>query len=246
MRGDGSVYLALCEDDKNDLDALCSLLDEWDAGHGAALRRKAFQSAAEMLESARRERFTLYLLDVMMPGTDGIGAAREIRGFDNAADIVFLSSSPGFAYDSYGVRALNYLLKPARREELFPLLDRLHLQEKKNMEALTLKTSTVFVRVPYTQISYVEVIRKQVCFHLTDGTEYKVTGTLKDFETGLLERPEFMRVHRSYIVNMLQVEQLSYAGLRTFRGVTLPVSRTAYPQLQRAYMALLFDRGGTS
>ena len=237
------MYLAVCEDDKNDLNAVCSLLDAWAAEHGAPLRRKVFQSAAEMLSSARKERFTLYLMDVMMPEMDGIEAAQEIRGFDNAAEIIFLSSSPSFAYESYGVRALNYLLKPVRQEELFPLLNQLHLQEQKNMEALTLKTNTVFVRVPYTRISYVEVIRKNIHFHLADGTVHEVAGTLKDLEAALLRRPEFMRVHRSYIVNMLQVERLSYAELRTFRGETLPVSRTAYPQLQKAYMALLFDRG---
>ena len=234
------MYLAVCEDKKEDLAAVSSLLDAWGTEH-VAVRRKAFQNAVELLEAARRERFTFYLLDVMMPGMNGIEAAQEIRGFDNAAEIVFLSSSPGFAYESYGVRALNYLLKPARREELFPLLNRLRLQEQKNTEALTLKTNASFVRVPYTGISCVEVIRKQVCFHLADGTEHKVTGTLKDFETGLLERPEFMRVHRSYIVNMLQVRRLSYGGLLTFRGETLPVPRAAYPQLQRSYTALLFQ-----
>ena len=238
------MYLAVCEDQKEDLNTACSLLDTWEAERNAAMRRKAFQNAVELLEAAQRERFTFYLLDVMMPGMDGIEAAREIRRFDDAAEIVFLSSSPGFAYESYGVRALNYLLKPVERGTLFPLLDRIRLREQKNSEALTLKTSASFVRVPYTQISYVEVIRKNVFFHLTDGTVREIAGTLKDFEAALLSRPEFMRIHRSYIANMLQAEQLSYDGLRTFRGETLPVSRTVYPQLQRDYMALLFDRGG--
>ena len=237
------MYLAVCEDQKEELDAICFLLDAWAAECGAAVRRRAFQSAAELLESARRERFTFYLLDVMMPGVDGMEAAREIRRFDDAAEIVFLSSSPGFAYESYGVRALDYLLKPVEREKLFALLDRLYLQEQKNSDALILKTSPAIVRVPFSQISYVEVIRKHVNFHLADGTARQVAGTLKDFEDTLLSRPEFMRVHRSYIVNMLQVEHLSSAGLRTFRGEALPVSRLAYPQLQRDYMALLFDRG---
>lgn len=53
-----------------------------------------------------------------------------------------------------------------------------------------------------------------------------------------------MRVHRSYIVNMFQVEQLSSVGLRTFQGQSLPVSRLSYPQLQKDYMALLFDQRG--
>ena len=220
------MYLAVCEDQKEDLDAVWSLLDAWEAEHDATVRRKAFQSAVEMLESARQERFTFYLLDVVMPGMDGMEAAREIRRFDDAAEIVFFSSSPGFAYESYGVRALNYLLKPVERETLFALLDRLYLREQKNSDALTLKTTSAIVRVPFSQISYVEVIRKHVYFHLADGTEREVAGTLTDFEAVLLSRPEFIRVHRSYIANMLQTERLSSAGLRTFRGETLPVSRT--------------------
>ena len=177
------MYLAVCEDQKEDLNAACSLLDTWEAERNAAMRRKAFQNAVELLEAAQRERFTFYLLDVIMPGMDGIEAAREIRRFDDAAEIVFLSSSPGFAYEGFGVRALNYLLKPVERGTLFPLLDHIHLREQKNSEALTLKTNVSFVRVPYTQISYVEVIRKNVYFHLTDGTVREIAGTLKDFET---------------------------------------------------------------
>ena len=234
------MYLAVCDDKKEALDAVFSLLDAWQAERGTILHYKAYQSAVELLEFARQERFTLYLLDVMMPGMDGLEAAREIRRFDDAAEIVFLSTSPGFAYESYGVRALNYLLKPITRENLFALLDQLHRQEEKTEEALTLKTGSSIIRVPYAHISYVEVIGKHVYFHLSDGNVREVTGALKDFEAMLLPRPEFMRVHRSYIVNMHQVKELSPSDIRTFSGHSLPVSRLLYPQIQRDYFNLLF------
>ena len=240
------MYLAVCDDKQEELDAVLAMLDAWRAERGVLLSCKAFQSAVELLEAARRERFTLYLLDVMMPGMDGLEAAREIRYFDDAAEIVFLSTSPGFAYESYGVRALNYLLKPIEQEKLFALLNQIFLREQKPLETLTLRTATTIIRVPYTRICYVEVINKHVYFHLADGDVREVAGALRDFEAVLLPRPEFMRVHRSYIVNMLQVEELSSAGLRTFQGETLPVSRLAYPQLQRDYLALLFEQRGTA
>lgn len=240
------MYLAVCDDNKEELDAVLSQLDAWQAQHNTTLHYRSFQSAVELLESARRERFALYLLDVIMPGMNGIETAREIRLFDDAAEIVFLSASPGFAYESYGVRALNYLLKPIEQEKLFALLDQMHLREQNPLEALTLKTGTTIVRVPYGRISYVEVIGKHIYFHLVDGDVREVAGSLKDFESLLLPRPEFMRVHRSYIVNMFQVEQLSSAGLRTFQGENLPVSRLSYPQLQKDYMALLFAGRGAA
>lgn len=69
-----------------------------------------------------------------------------------------------------------------------------------------------------------------------------MVGSLKDYEGPLLARPEFMRIHRSYIVNMLQIGELSPTGVRTFSGQSLPVSRLLYPQLQKDYMALLFEQ----
>lgn len=241
-KGADSVYLAVCDDNREELDAVCSLLDTWQTERDVVLRRKAFQSAVELVECARQERFDLYLLDVMMPGMDGLECAREIRRFDDAAEIIFLSTSPGFAYESYGVRAFNYLLKPVEEERLFALLNQLLLREQGRQDALTLKTSTTIVRVPYAQISYAEVMGKHVYFHLTDGDVREVVGSLKDYEPLLLSRPEFMRVHRSYIVNMLQVEELSSSHIRTFSEKSVPVSRLLYPQLQKDYMALLFDQ----
>lgn len=238
------MYLAVCDDKKEELDRVLALLDQWQAQRDATLRRRVFQSAVELLESARQEGFTLYLLDVMMPGMDGLECAKEIRRFDDAAEIVFLSTSPGFAYESYGVRALNYLLKPVEREKLFALLDQLLRREQARQDALTLKTGTTIVRVPYTHISYVEVMGKHVYFHLINGDLREVVGSLKDYEPLLLSRPEFMRVHRSYIVNMLQAEELSSNHIHTFSGKMVPVSRLLYPQLQKDYMALLFEQRG--
>ncbi len=212
------MYIAVCDDQAEELAALMELLHTWQAERHTPLHFKAFRSAGELLDAARKERFTLYLLDVMMPGTDGMEAAREIRTFDTVADIVFLTASPGFAYESYGVKALEYLLKPISGKQLFPILDRLFLQERKPQDGLTLKAGTAWLRVPFSQLVYVEINSKKLYFNLTDGQVREVSGSLKEYEEILLSRPEFMRVHRSYIVNMLQAEELSPAGSVPFRG----------------------------
>ena len=236
------MYIALCDDQTEQLDLLTQLLERWQLQRHGVLRCKNYRSASEMLDDAQREHFDLYLLDVMMPGVDGLEAAREIRGFDDAAEIVFLTSSPGFAYESYGVRAMDYLLKPVREELLFAVLDKLALRERRPLEGLTMKSGGTLVRVLFSQLEYVEVSGRHLYFNLTDGETREVAGTLKEFEEQLLERPEFMRIHRAYIVNMYQVKELSAAGVITFSGKNLPVSRLLYPQLQKDYVRLLFDR----
>ena len=239
------MYIAVCDDEIAELDAIDALLHAWEIERNVPLRRRLFQSAVELVEAARRKRFTLYLLDVLIPATNGMNAAHEIRTFDSAADIVFLTSSPEFACESYRVQALDYLLKPVDRELLFGLLDWLYRREQRPQEALVLKTSTTILRIPFSELSFVEVIGKRLYFNMADGDVREVAGSLKDYEELLLSRPEFMRVHRSYIVNMLQAEEFSSSRIRTFSGKDIPVSRLLYPQLQKDYMALLFEQGGT-
>ena len=238
------MYLAVCDDQDKELETLAALLDTWQRERKTPLRWRSFRSDGQLLEAARRDRFTLYLLDVIMPGMDGMEAAQEIRSFDAAADIVFLTSSPGFAYESYSVRALEYLLKPITPRLLFPLLDRLALREQRPQEGLTLKTGSMLVRVPFSQLAYVEVNGKHLYFNLTDGQVREVAAPMREYEGQLLQRPEFMRIHRSYIVNMMQIEELSSTGVHTFSGKDLPVSRLLYPQLQKDYMQLLFAERG--
>jgi len=236
------MYVAICDDQAEDLKVLANLLNTWQRERKTVLRYKTFRNAAELLDAAEKEHFTLYVLDVMMPGTNGLDAARELRSFDAAADIVFLTSSPGFAYESYGVHALDYLLKPIRAGMLFSILDRLALREQKPQDGFTLKCGSTLTRVPFSQLAYVEVINKRLYFNLTDGRMNEAAGSLKDYEALLLARSEFMRVGRSYVVNILQIRELSPSGIITFSGKSIPIPRRLYPQIQKDYMKLLFDQ----
>jgi len=227
------MYIAICDDQEQERGVLQHLLYAWQ-------RVRVFRSPVELLDAAREEPFTLYLLDVLMPGMDGMAAAREIRQFDAAAALVFLTSTPDFAYESYAVHALSYLLKPITPQALYPILDQLYRKELQPQDGLTLKAGKVLFRVPFSQLVYVEVNQKHLYFNLTDGSVREVPGVLRQYEAQLLAREEFMRIHRSYIVNMLQVAAFAPTEVRTFSGRSLPVSRLLYPQLQKDYLALLF------
>lgn len=235
------MYIAVCDDQQEELQLLVQLLKSWQSERRAPVHFKTYRNATQLLDDAKRERFSLYLLDVMMPGTDGITAAREIRTFDETAEIVFLTSSPGFAYESYRVRAMDYLLKPIHTQALFPVLDKLYLREQKPREGFALKVGATRVRILYSQLTHVEINGKHLYFYLSDGTVHQVYGALNEYAPLLLCRPEFMKVHRSYIVNMYQVSAFSPGSVRTFSGKDIPVSRMLYQQLQKEYMQLLFS-----
>lgn len=163
------MNIAVCDDQAEELETVTELSRQWQAQRRCPLHFRTFRSAAQLLDAARRERFTLYLLDVMMPGMDGMAAARELRSFDEAAALVFLTSSPGFAYESYGVRAMEYLLKPVRAQTLHPILDQLWQREQRPQDSLTLKTSGTLIRIPFSQLAFVEVNGKHLYFNLAGG-----------------------------------------------------------------------------
>ena len=238
------MNIAICDDQINELEHILKLLNMWQESHNTILQCKTFRNAGELLTAARKERFTLYLLDVMMPGTDGLATAREIRTFDEVAEIVFLTSSPDFAYASYGVHALDYLLKPIQPENLFPILNRLVQKETEPQDGVLLKCGTTLIHVPFSQIIYVEVMNKHLSYHLTDGTVKEIPGALNQCEPVLLSRPEFKRIYRSYIVNLLKVAEISPTTVKTISGKELPVSRGLYRELQKDYVELLFSSEG--
>ena len=237
------MYIAVCDDNQNELEYISELLNIWQQKQKCTCHFKSFSNITEMLEAARKEKFTIYILDIMMPGINGINAAQEIRTFDTTADIVFLTSSKIFAYESYRVKALDYLLKPVDKDLLFSILDSVYQREQRPEDGLTVKSGTTLVRILFSQLSHVEVYHKNLYFNLTNGQVYKVFASLNDYKTVLLDRPEFIQIHRSYIVNMLHISEITQDSVITFSGKTLPVSRLRYSELQSGYMNLLFSQG---
>ena len=246
------MKIAICDDDKRDLLQIASLLESYRHDRKAELSYASFQNATELLASMDGRDYDLLLLDMLMPGVNGMQAAREIREYNSQIKIVFLTSSPEYAVASYSVRAHYYLLKPATKEKLFPILDRLTDDFKRPEDALRIKTQSSVFSLPYGKIEYIEVIAKKIFFHLTDGGSRETPGSLAEYEQALLKRPGFIKVHRSYLVNLQWVQELRQGELVTASGRRVPVSRAAYPQVRTAYTQFLFseaeelaqDRGG--
>ncbi len=234
------MLIAVCDDDKNELLRISSILDAYKRERKVSLIYHSFQSAAELLSVARNQGYALYLLDVLMPAITGMEAAREIRGFDQDAELVFLTSSPEFAVESYRYRARDYLLKPVQNDSLFSVLDAIQIKVEKNREGLSVKTKTGVAWIPFERLAYVEVMGRQVYFHLSDGSVREAVAPLSEFENILLSRPGFVRAHRSFLVNLMQAAELNGTDLTTLSGRKIPVSRRNYPQVREAFVEQLF------
>lgn len=236
------MRIAICDDERRELDRLSDLLKEYQDSRNIQLDCRAFQNGTDLLCGMKGGEYDLIALDVLMPGFTGIQVARELRSLDQNVKLLFLTSSPEFALESYAVGAYHYLLKPATRKSLFPLLDKARSElAAQEVQGLMLRDRYGVVCVPFSKLEYVEVMNKTVSFHLVDGVVREVSAALSDFEAELLARPEFLKIHRSYLANLSYLQAVSAKGAVTRTGHTIPVSRLQYNQIKDAYMRFLFE-----
>lgn len=242
------MHIAVCDDNIDELSRISSLLEEYCHECDSSVTYEVFHSAMELIEAMRIRRFDLLLLDILMPGITGMDAAKEIRRSDSEIPIIFLTSSREFAVESYRVGAMDYIMKPARKDEIFPSINKQLARFTQKDAYLTLKTGNGIIKLPFSQIVYVEVINRNIQFILANGEVREAYGYLADYEGDLLSDPHFYKPHRSYIVNLRQVTGLNKNGFTTVLGQTVPVARDAFSKVKAAYMKYLLapeDRRNT-
>ena len=171
-------------------------------------------------------------------------AAREGRERAKNVRLIFVSASPEYAVNRYDVGAYHYLLKPVHVDSLIPLLDKIGGELSAQTEQVfILKSRDGVVRVAFDRLTYVEVINKTVFFHLADGTVHETTATLAEFEEKLLSRPEFLKTHRSYLVNLRHIQAIDINFATMKNGHSILISRKRRSQVQEAYMRVLQQEG---
>ena len=236
------MHIAVCDDNPQDLKYIANLIGRYAAAASSPVSFQLFDNPEELLKRAKAERFTHFFLDVQMPAMDGISAAQEIRSFDADAKIVFLTSFKEYAYESYRVKAYDYLLKPIEEKQLHALLSQLSAQESAAQECLCIQSGRSFFRLPFSQLSHLEINQKKLHFCLVDGQVRQIPGSMAEYESTLLTRPEFIKIHRSYIVNLNQIAAITPEGCTMFSGKNLPISRLLYQRVQSRFMQHLFSR----
>lgn len=234
------IKIAICENDQKELSSLLSLIDEYRAATNVTpeIRCSSFLSGAQLIEIAEQgAEFDIVFFDILMPGMNGIDAAKELRQMGCGATIVFLSVSKDFALDAYSVKAYDYLLKPLARERLFSLLDEI-INESSNQakQYIVLNRSSRLTKILFKKIKYIEVIQKRLYFHINDGTTIETIGTISSVEETLLTDPRFLKPHRSYIVNMDYIDTIHSKEICMLDQAKIPVPKAAFTNIKEKFI----------
>ena len=237
------IKIAFCDDDMEVLHQMNELLDRYRVERNEDITYAAFQSPFELLtENEKGIRPDILFLDVVMPGQNGMDVAKEIRQYDTNMKIIFLTSSPEFAVESYSVGAYFYQLKPIWEESFFRLMDAVLAEcEKKKKNSLILRSKDGITRIDLQQLEYCEVLGRKLLFHLEDGAVLESAGSLDDLAGQLMQYSNFFRPHRSFLVNMEYIQNISSRSIKMVNDAEIPIPHGKCSEIKNTYMEYAFN-----
>lgn len=195
-----------------------------------------YDSAVTAMKVLRNNPVDLLFLDIQMPELSGLEFANILP---KETRIVFTTAFDRYAIDGYKVNAIDYLLKPISYERFILAVNKavewfksINRQETMSHDQfLYIKSEYKLIKVKFDDILYIEGLKDYIKVYLTENRKPVLSlmnmKKLEDF----LPHPPFMRVHRSFIVNMTKVEMID-RGRIIIGNAVIPVSESYKDQFQ--------------
>ena len=195
-----------------------------------------FNSAVAAMKTLREEPADLLFLDIQMPELSGLEFARLLP---QQTRIVFTTAFDRYALDGYKVNAVDYLLKPISYKDFMKtvnkvinLVNREHVCKILNQDKyIYVKSEYKLHRVMFDHILYIEGVKDYVKFYVENERKSILSlMNMKNLED-YLPQPQFMRVHRSFIVNTQKISQID-RGRIVVNDIYIPVSESYKERVQ--------------
>ena len=226
--------IAVCDDNETDQAYVIGFLNTWAQQNNRATEVHSFASAEQFLfQYADEKDYHVLILDIEMGKMNGVELAREIRLGNSELQIVFVTGFPDFIAEGYDVDAIHYLMKPLERDRFYKAMDKAIERIRLVEPYIILQEKGETLRLNLRNILYVEVFSHSCVIHTTSGLiEQKVSITELEKSFG----EQFVRVHRSYLVNLERVKQIGKTEIVLENDEIVPLSRRKYNEVNLAFI----------
>lgn len=221
--------IAICDDEEIITDIIAEKITK----RGNAYEICRFSSGEQLLETVAD--YHILFLDIEMSGVDGIQTAFKLREKNYDGLIIFLTSHTEFMPDAFKVNAFRFLSKPIDDEkfnEAFMAAEKEILNTAHIL--VTVKNKSIYMKL--TDIVYLEAYGDGTYIYDRNGNSYDTGYSLKYWREAI-GTEHFFQVHKSYIVSLLYVSNLSKDGTIMLNGYAkeVSISRRNYAVFKNAF-----------
>lgn len=198
------LHVAVCDDERTALQELAEEVRRWAEAEGEACSVETFASAdAFWFVWEERKDLEVLLLDIEMPGMDGMELARRLRQAGEPIGIIFVTGNPDFALEGYDLEAVSYVMKPVRRERLHAALSRARERMARRAAVLLPLSGGELERLYIADICCLESDGHASIVWKKDGTKLVSKMGIQQLEQELENCSDaFFKPHRSYFINL--------------------------------------------
>jgi DNA-binding LytR/AlgR family response regulator len=229
------MRVALVDDNDNDRKRLADYLQQFQQEQGVRLQITSYSSSLDFLEEYKGG-YDVILLDIEMPGMDGMETAREIRAIDEMVAIIFITNMAQYAIRGYEVNAVDFMVKPVPYFKFAEKFKRAaSLSEREQGGNLLLNTDDGVVKVAFKDIYYLEKDKnKNYLVYYTKKGTFRERNTVQSAKAKLGEQ-SFAECISGCLVNLRYVERVGKDSV-ILENAELPVSRRMRKDFLNSFM----------
>lgn len=243
------IRIALCDDEIVYHETVKRLLTEYKHEvFSVSFSLTCFSSGWELLDYIDKNKpFDIYILDIIMPEINGIQLGAGLRKQNDNGLLIYLTSTPDFAVESYNTNALHYLLKPINDKHFFQCMDKtMNRLQDSPVKSISVKMPGSTRIVPIQDILYAERVDRCIRYRLSNGITIDSVTFNDSFQNAvspLISRHDFLIVGSSFAVNLYHVTEITKSDMLLTGNYIVPIPRRAYKTVKEKWEDYWINRG---
>ena len=235
------VTIALCDDDKKAIPVIAGAVESTFQTYGIQVEIDKFSSGDALLRATEKVCYQLLLLDIEMPGLDGIAVGKRLRAKGDETIIVYISEAESRVFESFFVQPLGFVRKSNFLNDISAVVElymKTTAKENKG-DYLDFKTRSGILTLRSRQVRYIEGSRNYQYLYVDGRSEPIEIKMTMDRLEAMSEPFGFIRIHKGYLVNFQYIQHISSASATLQDGTELPIGRSKIGEVKMKYLSLI-------
>ena len=217
------IKVVICDDEKIILQQLQNYVSAVLGEQKVEYELLTFSHPMKLLQMLKNDKADILLLDIDMPGINGMDIASELRKQEHQPLLIFVTCHESFVYESFQYQPFDFIRKSCYEKDLKNSLLRALNQLKNRKQEYLIEQGDMIIRLQLSDILYFEACANYITI-VTKETSYQQRKPMHQLQEEL-QRAGFIRIHKGYLVNQKAIYILKSDKVILINNIELPIGR---------------------